>query len=123
MKKIYFCHSSEFDYIKELYLPIKGSKLYKENEVILPHDGVGRVNSKEIIKECDFIIAEVSYQSTGMGIELGWAESFGKEIICIYKAGQKYSKSLCHISKVFLPYKDSDDLLKWMSTAICDFRG
>ena len=75
--KIYISHSTGFDYQKELYEPIKNSELYNSHEIIFPHDKSSEVsNSKEVIKGCDMVIAEVSYPSTGMGIELGWADGF-----------------------------------------------
>lgn len=36
------------------------------------------------IDECDIVIAEVSIPSLGVGYELGYAESKGKKIICLY---------------------------------------
>jgi len=36
------------------------------------------------IDECDVVIAEVSIPSLGVGYELGYAQSIGKKIICLY---------------------------------------
>jgi hypothetical protein len=85
MKKIYLAHSTGFDYKKELYKPIRGSQLNKENKILLPHEkSIEPFNSKELFqKETNLIIAEISYPSTGT--ELGWADSFGIPVICIYK--------------------------------------
>ena len=43
------------------------------------------------IKECDLLIAEVSTPSLGVGYELGFAESLGKKIICLYDANVNIS--------------------------------
>ncbi len=111
--KIYICHSSSFNYRKELYEPIRHSDLNNKFEFILPHETSEQVfNSKETIPQCDLIIAEVSYPSTGMGIELGWANKDGKRIILIYKKGSKVSKSLETISSDFLEYSNPIDLLE-----------
>ena len=110
---IYVSHSSNFDYEKELYSPIKDSDLYKNNTVILPHEvEETRKNSKEYIRNSDMIIAEVSYPSTGQGIELGWAESFGKRIICIHKKGNKLSNSLKAVSSQFIEYEDINEVIR-----------
>ena len=60
----------------------------------------------------DIIIAEVSYPSTGQGIELGWADVFKIPIICIYKEGYKYSGSINKLTEKFIVYKNSQDLIK-----------
>lgn len=110
--KIYVCHSSSFDYKRELYKPIRKSELNNQHEFILPHESSNQIfNSKNIIPLCDLIISEVSYPSTGMGIELGWANKDSNRIIFIYKKGSRISKSLRVISSDFIEYTDSNDLI------------
>ena len=70
--KIYIGHSREYNYLEDLYTPIKTSLLFNNHEIILPHDKRNLI-SKDIIKKCNLFIAEVSFPSTGLGIELGWA--------------------------------------------------
>ncbi|MDD5489432.1 MAG: nucleoside 2-deoxyribosyltransferase [Candidatus Moranbacteria bacterium] len=110
--KIYFGHSKGFDYKKELYAPIRNSELNKQHEIIFPHETEGFINSKNIIKDCDLMIAEVSFPATGLGIELGWAEMLGKRVFCVYKKGSKISGSLKVVTNNFIEYSDSDDLAK-----------
>lgn len=106
---IYFCHSGSFNYKDELYTPIKSAKFYSQHTVILPHDfSQAPNNSLEKTAGYDLIIAEVSFPSTGMGIELGWANSLNKRIVCIYKEGVKYSSSLETITREFYPYSNAD---------------
>ncbi len=110
--KIYVCHSSRFDYKKELYEPIRHSKLNNKHEFILPHEVSDQIfNSKEVIPQCDLVISEISYPSTGMGIELGWVNKENIKIVFIYKKGFKVSKSLTIISSDFIEYTDSYDLI------------
>jgi hypothetical protein len=111
--KIYISHSTNFDFKKELYEPIK--KNNPEYNFIFPH----KQNTKQHYlkklfssKKCNLIIADVSLPSTGQGIELGWANFYKIPIICIYKQGSNYSKSLTSISKRFIKYKNSEDLIK-----------
>ena len=111
--KIYICHSSAFDYKKQLYEPIRHSELNNKYEFIFPHETSDQpFNSKELIPQCDLIIAEVSCSSTGMGIELGWANKDNRRILFVYKEGIKVSKSLEIISSDFIEYVDSVDLIE-----------
>lgn len=82
--KIYVGHSREFDYMNELYIPIMNSKLSQKVEFIFPHMADKAFNSKEVIEECDLFIAEVTYPSLGLGIEIGRSEMKNKKILCIY---------------------------------------
>lgn len=121
--QIYFAHSTAFDFKKELYDILKKDNLYLEHNFILPHDeNTNPMYSKDVIKESDLIFAEVSYPSTGLGIELGWAEHFGKEIFCFARADKKVSSSLSLISHFIKTY-NGDELLLHIKSAISAFRG
>lgn len=109
--KIYFGHSKNFDFKKELYQPIRNSKLNSQHEIIFPHETDEFINSKNIIKDCDLVLAEVSYLATGLGIELGWAEMFDKPVLCVYKKGAKISGSLRVVTSDFIEYSNSRDLV------------
>jgi len=117
--KIYIAHASSYDFRHELYEPIKKSPLWQSHQIFLPHETSNKViNSKEIIKNCDIVVAETSHPSTGMGIELGWANALKIPIICIHKKGQKASWSLDIISNNIIEYTDSDTMIKGIATAI-----
>ena len=115
--KIYVCHSTAFDYVKELYEPIK-QNLSSSHDFILPHDSSSDVHSKDLIESSDLVLAEVSYPSTGQGIELGWADVAHKPILCIYRSGTKPSGALRHIAKLLVEYGDTDDMLSKISQNI-----
>jgi len=108
--KIYVCHSSGYDYQNELYDPLRGSDL--KHEIFLPHEHGAFLDTTQLIKDADLVIAEVSFPSTGQGIELGRAEVFGKKILCIHKAGTRYSSSLTFICKDFIEYTSSEDMVE-----------
>lgn len=57
------------------------------------------------------MILDVTEPSSAL-IEAGWADSYGVEIICIYKIGSKISKSLNEISKTFIEYENSEELVE-----------
>ncbi|MDD4662162.1 MAG: hypothetical protein PHG24_02685 [Candidatus Pacebacteria bacterium] len=111
---IYIAHSKDFDFKKELYEPIKKSSLSEDNLFIFPHEREdGFFDSKKFIKDdCDLIIAETSYPSTGLGIELGWANIYNIPIVCFYKKGSKISKSLQVVTDYFFEYSTEDDLIE-----------
>ncbi len=109
--KLYVCHSCGLDYETELYKPLR--KSFKEHELFLPHEGNNsKINTLDIIKNSDLIIAEVSLPSTGQGIELGRAEVFGKKILCIFKKGSSYSGAINFVSKDFIEYNNKDDMVE-----------
>ena len=118
---IYISHSTKFDYKKELYFPIRSGFKDSSHLFILPHEeGEGLYNSKELFfsKKCDLVIAEVSYPSTGQGIELGWADSYDISVACIHKKTSEPSNSLTTVSKKFLSYVDKEDMLGDIETII-----
>lgn len=117
--KIYIAHSTQFDYQEELYKPLRDSQLSTKNEIIFPHEkSLELFNSKEYFDNCDLVIAEVSFPSIGMGIELGWANDKGVKVICIFKNGTKYSHSLQSVSKDFIEYTNDVDMVKKLTQLI-----
>lgn len=120
MKKIYVAHSTGYDYKNELYAPIRSSKLNTQYSILLPHEKSAEpFNAKEYFtKEANLIIAEISHASTGMGIELGWADYMKIPVICIYKKNSNYSKSAIVIAKEMIEYNSGNDLIEKLAKAI-----
>jgi len=110
---IYIAHLRNFEFQKELYESIRKSSLSKEHIFVLPYEKVDEpFDSKEYLKnECDLLIAEVSDPSTGLGIELGWANVYEVPIACIYRTSSKFSRSLKVVSKNFAEYSNSNELI------------
>jgi 2'-deoxynucleoside 5'-phosphate N-hydrolase len=46
------------------------------------------------IRDCDFLLAEVSTPSHGVGYEIGFALSLGKRVLCLYHRGLRVSKMI-----------------------------
>lgn len=111
MKKIYVGHSNKYDYINELYNPIIESSLNDEYEFIFPHIDGKYYNSKTVIEESDLFIAEVSYHSLGLGIEIGRAESQNKKILCIYNENVGGRSCLKHVNVDVLSYSNKEDMI------------
>jgi len=118
--KIFVAHSSNFDFKQELYNPLRESALNTQHEIFLPQENGREVVTKETIQNSDVVVAEVSYASTGQGIELGWADVFGIPIICIYKEGSKVSGSLQFITKKLIEYKDKEEMISKLSEVLDD---
>jgi hypothetical protein len=104
-------HSRDSDFLTELYEPIKQAPFFSEHTFIFPHDD-SVVDSRESLKNIDLFVAEVSYPATGLGIEIGLARAYGKQILCISKKWVKVSSSLKYMTDDFLEYMDSNHLIK-----------
>lgn len=109
--KIIVTHSSGFEFKEKLYRPIRESVLNKEHSFLLPQEKGEEGVTKELIQNADLVFAEVSYPSTGQGIELGWANVFNTPIICFYMADCKPSNSIKYVSKNLIEYSDEKDLI------------
>lgn len=115
MATIYVAHSSLMDYREELYEPITSSHLHNKYFFVFPHDESGeQYNSKNLFgtKSCDAVIAESSYPSTGMGIELGWAYQHKIPILCIHKKGIKPSSALKVITENIKEYSSPEEMIQ-----------
>ena len=104
MEKIYIAHSTHFDYENELYAPLSEIKNF---QFIFPHQqGSKPKYSRDVIKSCALLLAEVSVPSLGTGIEVGWANAYGIPVVFMHKKDIKISSSLKLVSSNFLEYDD-----------------
>ena len=119
---IYVAHSTQFDYIKKLYEPIKNAKSLSIHNFFFSHDEANKlVKTKEIIKNYDLVIAEVSLLATGLGIELGWADYTNTPILCIYEKGARISSSLKFITNNFIEYDNAKELVEKINDFLNNF--
>lgn len=117
--KIYVSHASGSDYKTELYQPLRSSDLNSRVKFILPHEKTDELfDSKAEIKTSQWVLAEVSTPSFGVGIELGWADAYGVPIIAVHKQGTSKSNSVEHVARHFLEYRNSEDLIRWLNKII-----
>ena len=117
--KIYIAHSKDFDYINELYIPIRNHNIINKHEIILPHEeGHSFSHTRDFYQDIDLMIAECSYPSTGLGIELGWVFDNQIPIYCVYKKGQSISQSISAVTSHMFEYTDVDDMLHIISDII-----
>ena len=113
--KIYVSHSREFDFEEELYKPLGESNLKLDNTFFFPHENGKDVNTKDEVLNSDLILAEVSYPSTGQGIECGWANMAQIPILCVAKEGSNISASLKHLTDKSIVYSNAEDLVSKLS--------
>lgn len=117
--KIYISHSRLFDFQQELYAPLRASELNARAQIILPHEKSEAVyDSKTELQTTQWVIAEVSYPSIGVGIEIGWASMYGVPIIAVQKKDMPRSSSADHLATHYLEYNDSADLIQQLSHII-----
>ncbi|KKP69485.1 hypothetical protein A2X44_03060 [candidate division CPR3 bacterium GWF2_35_18] len=119
LKKIYVSHLRNSDYKNSLYKPLRNSFLNNKYEFIFPHENSKQpYEIKKLLESnsIDIVLAEVSFPSTGQGIELGWADIYQTPIVCIYKKGVKTAYSLQKISNEFIEYENLADITKILET-------
>ena len=110
--KVYIIHATSFNFKKGLYAPIEALKL-NDIEFVFPHEYTNEAkNSKEMIKTCDVVIAEVSYPSTGSGIEMAWANYLDVPIFALHHIDRQYSSSIKMLTNHISSYADIAELQK-----------
>jgi nucleoside 2-deoxyribosyltransferase len=91
---------------------------------VMPLEGVvpaEDVYSRDVrwITECDFLLAEVSTPSHGVGYEIGYALALGKRVLCLYRKGRKVSKMILgnpHPQLTIRTYEDPDQAVQLLTT-------
>ena len=114
---IYLAHSASYDFVRELYEPIQQSELSKKYTFLFPHGGKP-LNSKDRLAACDLVLAEVSLPSIGLGIELGWANDLKKKIICLHRTDVQPAKSLTFVSRIFIHYQSTQELIEGLQRVL-----
>lgn len=111
---IYVAHPSSIDYENSLYPAIRELEGEIGHEFVLPHEGSDEIfDSRGFLeKKCDLMIAEVSEPSTGVGVELGWADLFDVPVLCIHREGADISGALSEVAEEIISYSSSNDVPK-----------
>jgi len=115
---IYVAHSSAFNYKEGLYKPIAQSNLAHQHHFILPHQAEGLNSRKVICNDTQLFIAEVSFPSTGLGIEIGYALTHNVPVICLYKQGTTPTNALHFINHQLIEYSDSKDFINQLEIIV-----
>ncbi len=70
------------------------------------------------IDNSDFLIAELTTKSTGVGIEIGYAFATGKPIFYVRKTDSEYSTTASGCASSIIEYRNELDLKESMSRLI-----
>lgn len=109
---LYLGHAPRWNFQEHLYLPLVSSHFATDFELILSHQhSLEPANTKEMIRNANVMLAEVSYPSTGLGIEMGWAEEFDVPIIAFYQHGRSPTHCLKIVAHDLFAYGSSRDLI------------
>ncbi|MBW2964439.1 hypothetical protein KY363_03180 [Candidatus Woesearchaeota archaeon] len=109
---IYVGHSGDYDYVNELYVPLRRSRLNGIHNLVLPHEfSRGPFDSKEFLRSCGIMIAELSYPSTPLGVEIGWADGYGVPVIGLIQRPKELSRSMKNLISELIEYSDSQQMV------------
>lgn len=82
--KIYFMHSTKFDYNNIIYKKVLSSSVCLNHELILPlSDKYKGKYAKDLIKEADLIVVFLNNPSFGLDLELRWLSNENKRVLCL----------------------------------------
>ena len=75
----------------------------------------------EEINACDFLVADLSTKSIGVGIEIGYAFAKEKFIIYIRKKGAEYSTTAAGCSNSIIEYENELNLVELIGKQLTPF--
>lgn len=80
----------------------------------MPHENgaEAQLDSRKVLPTCHLMIAEISYPSTGLGMELAWAEHASIPVLCIYKIGCQPSSSVTNLFPDIIGYESNTDMVE-----------
>lgn len=110
--KIRVGHSTKSDFKTDLYEPLRSLQLPPGVVLSLPHEcsSEGDCTREYFASGCDLFLAEVSHQSTGLGMELAFAFASRVPIVCIHREDAQPSSSIRRVTNVFYVYRDQTDI-------------
>jgi len=108
-------HSPTFFAALDQFAEMKSNKF----ELIYPESAAeGLEVTKNAIEKSDLVIAEVSLASTGSGIEMGWANAFGKTVIAFHHGATSISPSVQFVATAIHAYLGEDDIIAVLETLV-----
>jgi hypothetical protein len=115
--KIYISHSIKTNYEEELYIPLQNSELNGPHEFVFSHEAGQAINIKDVVRECDLVVAECSQPTFEQGLELGWASGAYITTICFYKNGSEVSPLLKDVTEAITQYDMVEELIQKVKEA------
>ncbi len=74
------------------------------------------------IDNSDFLIAELTHKSIGVGIEVGYAFSSNKPIIYVRQKGAEYSTTSAGCSRFIIEYENEKNLTEKVIEALKEIK-
>ena len=128
MKKAYFAISYSHRKLFDKEVESLQKLLFKKNIELFVFVDKYNFNSnqeKEMMKiafeeidKCDFLIAELTTKSIGVGIEIGYAFAKSKPVFYLHKKGAEYSTTAAGCSNYIIEYKNASNLIEIMEEII-----
>lgn len=105
-------HSTAYDFKTQLYAPLRTLALPEGTALSLPHEygAAGDCTRAYFAEGCDLFLAEVSYPSTGLGMEIAYAAVADVPIVFVHRKDCRPSSSLRRVSESFFAYADESEL-------------
>lgn len=113
-------HSTGYDYQAQLYDVVRGVALPPDVTISLPHEkgAAGDCTKTFFAEGCDLFIAEVSAASTGLGMEIAYADMHNVPVACIYREGIEPSASVKMVTPLFLRYDSPEQLARHIESLV-----
>jgi len=86
-------------------------------EIVFPHQEAEETHLTQAqIAKADLVLVEVSIPSTGSGIELGWANALGKEVVAFHQGGSQPSPAIKFVAKQIHVYVTREDIINTLDS-------
>lgn len=114
MKKItiYAIHSSKLNYKEEFYKPLLLSKCEKHNLILPLTEKYKNMYAKDLVKESDLIIIDLTNSTLSVFIETMWAKKMDKKILFLIKEKGKCFFLLNKYKKISKTYSNFEEAIK-----------
>ncbi len=71
-------------------------------------------NALNEMDKSDLIIADASYDSLGVGMEVGYFKGKGKKVIFLHRKSTFLDENMDGVSDYVVDYESEDDILNWI---------
>lgn len=93
-------------------LEVLGFDVYDSHRVMTLDKEKLILEQHHAIRESDFVVAEVTKPSHGVGMEIALARVLGKPVICFKKRGAHISNTIYSIANLVIEYKNVKDFIE-----------
>lgn len=120
--RLYLAYPRTFALATELENFLKNSNFGVE--IIFPHEKHKQMMTpKDLLRDSDMMVAEVSDPALGVGIEMGFASAFDVPVYCFFRKGVVPSPSLPLVADEVMMYANKEELFHRLRLIITEKRG